>query len=244
MISFPIHLPPIEVSTKIDTPDGLHKQVTTWVGLLSPVVVPALTTLVPAGIIALFKIMQNLSRSRRSEELTARINQLAKYIADLPASVADQGDGAIGPRAALQAELNLTVSELTALQSRVRHSFHEVSSTATARLRAALLLFRPKGLPAFTLHALFYLYDVAFLFTILAVIFGKDPSTGNTEFISTASASAFVTDALAFIFLVGVASIPPLVLHHCAIKIHRRQIASVRASELPAGAAIPASQRV
>lgn len=225
----------------IDPPAEVQQHVSAWVTLLSKVVVPALTTLVPAGVIALFKIVQNLSRSRRSEALTARISQLAKYIADLPPG---PGESAISPRAAFTAELNLAVSELTALQSRVRHSFHEVSATATAKLRAALLLFRPKGLLAFTLHALFYLYDVAFLFCILAVIFAKDAKTGSTQFISTASPLAFISDALAFIFLVSVFSIPVFALHHYAIKIHRRQTTQAAAPEPQMVAAIPASQQV
>jgi len=208
----------------MDAQTEVQQHVSAWVTLLSRVVWPALATLVPAGITAAFKIVQNHSRNRRSDELTARISQLAKTIAEVPDLPASPGCG-VTPRAALTAELNLTVSELTALQTKVRHSFREVSSTATARLRGGLLLFRPSGTAAFVLHSLFYAYGAIFLFCILAVLMaGNDP--GGEPFISTKSASAFFTDSLAFIFLVAVFSIPSLILHHYAVKIHRRQMAA------------------
>ncbi len=208
----------------LDAQTEVQKHVSAWVTLLSGVVLPALATLVPAGITAGFKIMQNRSRNRRSDELTARISQLAKTIAELPELPVSPGCS-VTPRAALTAELNLAVAELTSLQTKVRHSFREVSVGATTRLQNGLLLFRPKGGLATTLHWFFYVYGAVFLFFIYAVL-----SPGNTPdgqpFISTKSISAFLSDFFAFIFLVGIFSIPFLVLHHYAIKIHRRQMAA------------------
>jgi hypothetical protein len=223
----------------LDAQTDVQRQVSAWVTLLSRVVWPALATLVPAGITALFKVMQNHSRNRRSDELTNRISQLAKAIAEVPDMAASPGSG-VTPRAALTAELNLAVNELTALQTKVRHSysFRGVSTTATTKLRNGLLLFRPRGTAATTLHVLFYLYGAVFLFCILAVLMASNDA-GAEPFFSTKSASAFFSDFLAFIFLVAIFSVPPLLLHHYAIKIHRKQTASLSdpAHPLPGPAA-------
>jgi len=208
----------------LDAQTEVQQHVSAWVTLLSRVVWPALATLVPAGITAVFKIAQNHSRNRRSDELTARISQLAKTIAEIPDLPASPGCS-VTPRAALTAELNLTVSELTALQSKVRHSFRVVSTSATTRQQNGLLLFRPKGALATTLHWLFYIYGAVFLFFVFAVLSPGNGSDGQ-PFISTKTLSAFFSDFFAFIFLVAVFSVPLLILHHYAIKIHRRQMAA------------------
>jgi len=222
----------------LDAQTDVQHQVSSWVSLLSRVVWPALATLVPAGVTALFKIAQSHSRSRRSVQLTDRISELAKSIAELP----DPCDGvAISPRAALTTELNLAVNELAALQSRARYNLRGVSNTATAKLRGALLLFRPQGKHALTVHVLFYIYNAFFLFCVLAVIFGDD-SPGSTPFFSYSSASDLLSEIIAFIFIVGAFSIPMLTLHHIAVKIHRKQFAATQPPDPNTAPPVPLAQ--
>jgi hypothetical protein len=148
--------------------------------------------------------------------LTERISKLAKSVSELPDISVATSNG-ITPRTALEAELNSAVTELTALQYRTSHRFAGVSTTTT-RLRAALLLYRPKGFAAFALHTLFYLYSFGLLFCLVAVMADQ-----SSPFISTASAGAFFSDLLAFIAVFGVLGIPPLIIRYYAARIHRRQ---------------------
>jgi hypothetical protein len=194
----------------------VQQQLSTKVNLLSKVVWPALATLVPAALTALAKIFQDHSRKRLSEQLTDRISRLAKSVSELPETSVIAANG-VTPRSALEAELNAAVNELTALQYRASHRFTGVSTTTT-RVRAALLLYRPKGLAAFTLHTLFYLYSFGLIFCLVAVMADQ-----SSPFISTASAGAFFSDLLAFIAIFGVLGIPPLIIRYYAAKIHRRQ---------------------
>jgi hypothetical protein len=227
----------------LDAQTEVQQHVSSWVTLLSRVVWPALATLVPAGITAVFKLAQNHSRSRRSVQLTDRISQLAKSIAELPEPCPGVS---VSPRAALTAELNLAVNELSALQTRARYHLRGVSNTATAKLRGALLLFRPQGKHALTVQTLFYLYNAFFLFCVLAVIFGDD-KPGDTPFFTYNSASDLLSEIIAFIFIVGIFSIPMLTLHHIAVKIHRKQpLATQPVEPQPVGthaaAPVPLSQ--
>jgi hypothetical protein len=194
----------------------VQQQLSTKVNLLSKVVWPALATLVPAGLTALAKLVQDHSRKRLSEQLTDRISRLARSISELPEVSLTTSSG-VTPRVALEAELNAAVNELTVLQFRASHRFTGVSITTT-RLRAALLLYRPKGFAAFTLHTLFYLYSFGLIFCLVAVMADQ-----SSPFISTASAGAFFSDLLAFIVVFGVLGIPPLIIRHFAAKIRRRQ---------------------
>lgn len=194
----------------------VQQQLSTKVNLLSKVVWPALATLVPAALTALAKLVQDHSRKRLSEQLTDRISRLAKSVSELPEVTPTTASG-VTPRAALEAELSAAVNELTVLQYRASHRFTGVSINTT-RLRAALLLYRPKGLAAFTLHTLFYLYSFGLIFCLVAVMADQ-----SSPFISTASAGAFFSDLLAFIVVFGVLGIPPLIIRHYAAKIRRRQ---------------------
>jgi hypothetical protein len=194
----------------------VQQQLSTKLNLLSKVVWPALATLVPAAITALFKIAQDHSRKRLGAQLTDRIASLAKCISELPEFPLAGGTG-VTPRTALTAELNSAVNELTALQNRVGRHLPGMT-TMTTRLRAAFLLFRPKGFLAFTLHTLFYLYSFGLIFCLIAVMADR-----SSPFISTASAGAFFSDLLAFIFIFGILGVPPLVIRYFAARIHRRQ---------------------
>ena len=194
----------------------VQQQLSTKVSLLSKVVWPALATLVPAALTAIAKLVQDHSRKRLSEQLTDRISRLAKSISELPEVTLTTASG-VTPRAALEAELSAAVNELTVLQFRASHRFTGVSINTT-RLRAALLLYRPKGFAAFTLHTLFYLYSFGLIFCLVAVMADQ-----SSPFISTASAGAFFSDLLAFIAVFGVLGIPPLIIRHFAAKIRRRQ---------------------
>ena len=204
--------------------DKIQKGGKEGVDFLSKVVWPALAALVPALGTALFKVFQDHSRARRSVQLTERISSLAKSLAELPELSPPANPSAVTPRAALTTELNLAVSELAAIQSRVHHSFRDLSSTATARMRSALLLYRPNGFLAFTLHALFYIYSLSFAFGLLAFLIGiADPTSGDPNVLGNVDHPSFVSDLLGFIMLVGIFSIPSLVLHHYAARIHRKQ---------------------
>lgn len=215
----------------------LQQQLSTKVNLLSKVVWPALATLVPAALTALAKLAQDHSRKRLSEQLTDRISKLAKNVAELPEISVAAANG-VTPRSALEAELNAAVNELTALQYRASHRFSGVS-ISTTRLRAALLLYRPKGLAAFTLHTLFYLYSFGLIFCLVAVMADQ-----SSPFISTASAGAFFSDLLAFVAIFGVLGVPPLIIRYYAAKIHRRQCLAAQGDapgSSPTPAAAPAS---
>ncbi len=194
------------------------------VGFLSKVVWPALAAVVPAAGTAFYKLAQDHSRARRSVQLTDRISSLAKSLAELPELPPPANQSAVTPRAALTTELNLAVSELAVIQTRVRHSFRDLSSTATARMKSALLFYRPKGFLAFMLHALFYAYTLTFAFGLLAFLISVgDPSSGDADALGNVAHPSFFSNLLGFIMLVAIFSVPALILRHYASKIHRKQ---------------------
>jgi len=204
--------------------DKIQKSGKESIDFLSKVVWPALAALVPAAATALFKVFQDHSRVRRSVHLTERISALAKSINELPDLPPTANPSATTPRAALTTELNIAVTELAGIQSHVRHSFRDLSSGATARMRSALLFYRPKCFLAFTLHILFYLYSLSFAFGLLAFLVGiGDATSTDPDALGNATRASFVTDLLGYIMLVGIFSLPALVLHHFAAVIHRRQ---------------------
>jgi hypothetical protein len=209
-------------------------------GPFAKFVLPAIATLIPAGITAALKWTQEHSRNRRSVALTERIAVLAKSIhelPELPASITS----AVTPQTALTVELESALHELTALQTRVRRGFGGVS-TITTKLRAGMLLYRPKGLLATTLHTVFFGYLFVFFFVIYA---GLAPdSTANVSDAKTPT--DFVTNLFAFLFIFGLAGIPPLILRHYAAKIHRRQCLEAQAASpatesSPLGSSVPVS---
>ncbi len=219
------------------------------VGFLAKVVWPALAALVPAVAAAFFKVAQDHSRTRRSVQLTDRISALAKSLAELPELPPPANPSAVTPRAALTTELNLAVAELASIQTRVRHSLRDFSSNATARMRSALLLYRPKGFLAFTLHALFFLYTLSFAFGLLAFLIGiGDTTASDADALGNVAHPSFVSNLLGFIMLVAIFSVPALILRHYAAKIHRKQCleAQMAPSPLippPVGAAVAVSQQ-
>jgi hypothetical protein len=213
----------------------VQQQLSTKVNLLSKVVWPALATLVPAAVTALAKITQDHSRKRLSEQLADRISKLARNISELPQVSVATATG-VTPLSVLEAELNAAVNELTALQFRASHRFAGVSTTTT-RVRAALLLYRPKGLAAVTLHTLFYVYSFSLIFCLVAVMADQ-----SSPFISTASAGSFFSDLLAFIVVFGVLGIPPLIIRYYAVKIHRRQCVESQAATVGSGPAPAVAQ--
>jgi hypothetical protein len=188
---------------------------------LSPfarLVVPAVITLIPAAITAGYKALQDHSRTRRSAELTDRICKLAKDISELPELPTTASEIPVSPRLALIAELNAAVCEITALQSRPAHRIGGVSISVAARLRSALLLYRPKGLLAFTLHVTFYLYSLVMVCFLVSLVTDK-----TTPLINTKDVSEFVIDVFLLIIVSGIFSIPALVLRNYAARIHRKQ---------------------
>ena len=187
-------------------------------GPFAKFVLPAVATLIPAGITAGLKWTQEHSRNRRSVALTERISALAKSIHELPELPPATLATNVTPQSALAVELDSALHELTVLQTRVRRGFGGVS-TITAKLRSGMLLYRPKGWAATSLHVAFFLYLFIFFFVLYA---GLAPD--STATVSSAKTpSDFVTNLLAFLFIFGLAGIPPLIIRHYAAKIHRRQ---------------------
>ena len=189
------------------------------VTLLSKVVWPGLATLVPAAATAGFKWAQDHTSKRRSAELTERISTLAKRISELPELPLGSATPTITPQAALTAELESAIHELTAIQTRVTTRRFTGLTTTAAKVRAAFLLYRPKGMTAWTLHIAFYAYSFLLIFVLLAVV-----SDQSTPFISS------VSDFFAFIFLFGVFGTPPLILRYYATKIQTKQCSQAHAA--------------
>lgn len=151
----------------------VNKQVNDGVSLVSRVVWPALATLVPVGVTALFKWAQEHSGTRMRVQLTERVSVLAKAIADLPpdplaatALSAEPGEFALAilaktttPKTALSAELDAVLRELTALQARAasrRFTPGFSAATAVSKVRFALLLYKPETAVAWMLHITFF----------------------------------------------------------------------------------------
>ncbi len=223
----------------------LSGQLTGQVSLLSKVVWPALATLAPTAVIAAFKWAQDHTHTRRSVQLTQRISELAKNISELPVLPLPSATAAVTPQSALTAELESALRELTALQTRASRRPTGVSAvtTVTTKLRAAFLLYRPKGVAAWTLHLAFYLYSVFMIFVLISVV-----SDQTAPFFNTKSFSDFVPDLFAFIFVFGVVGIPPLIIRYFAAKIHRKQCAQMQSAVPPAtlgpeATQIPSSQQ-
>ena len=200
-------------------------------GPLSKFALPALATLIPAGITAALKLAQDHSRNRRSVELTERISTLAKSIRELPELPATGALPAVTPQSALTVELESALHELTILQTRVRRGLTGMS-TITSKLRAGMLLYKPRGWAAVTLHTVFFTYLFVFFFVLYA---GLAPD--STATVSDAKTpSDFVTNLFAFLFIFGLAGIPPLIIRHYASKIHHRQCLEAQAAATPPAA--------
>jgi hypothetical protein len=181
--------------------------------LMSRVIWPALATLVPAGVTAAVSWTQSHSRDRRRTELTDRICVLAKSILELPDIAMPNPALAVTPKAALVAELESAVRELSHLQEGWSRRFAGATSLGS-RLRAIFLLYKPKGAAAYALHAVFYLYSicmVALFITMLGML-----AEAN-------SASEFTSNLVGVIVVFMALGIPPLVLRYFASRIHHRQ---------------------
>jgi hypothetical protein len=199
----------------------------TW---LSKAILPALATLIPTAVIAVSKWAQDHTHSRRSVQLTQRISELAKNISELPVLPFPSANAAVSPQSALTAELESALRELTAIQ--IRESRHprnvSVMATVTTKLRAALLLYWPKGFAAWTLHLAFYLYSVFMFFVLVAVV-----SDQTTPFFNTQSLSTFIPDLFGFLFVFGLVGIPPVIIRYFAARIHRKQCAAMQPAVPP-----------
>jgi hypothetical protein len=208
----------------------------TW---LSKAILPALATLIPTAIIAASKWAQEHTHSRRSVQLTQRISELAKSISELPVLPFPSVNAAVTPQTALTTELESALRELTALQ--IRQSRHprsvSVMATVTTKLRAALLLYWPKGFAAWTLHLTFYLYSIFMFFVLVAVV-----SDQTTPFFNTTSFSTFIPDLFGFLFVFGLVGIPPVIIRYFAARIHRKQCAPMQPAVSPAAISPETSQ--
>ena len=184
-------------------------------------VLPVLALLIPGAVTAASKWILDHSHQRRSAELTERVSTLAKSIAELPVLPLPSVNPAVTPQSALTVELEAALHELTALQTRTRRSFSGVTSI-TSMVRSALLLFRPKGFTAWVLHLCFYAYLPCFIFVLSAgfagAVLSKAGDTGGTP-------SDIVFRLVFFFTAFGILGIPPLIIRHFAVKIHRKQCA-------------------
>jgi hypothetical protein len=240
----------------------LSQQVTEKVGLVSKVVWPALATLVPAGVTAAFKWSQDHSRGKLRVQLTERVSALAKAIAELPPEAPAGLIAAATPHMALTAEMNEVLRELTALQTRAaqrRFTPGFSAASAISKVRAALLLYKPKGALAWMLHLAFFSYLIVLAFVLVAVTSSGSVSptdnnaapaiaanakagTGQTSggqsaATTTPGSSDTFTNVVAFIFIFGIAGVPPMIIRFYAAKIHRKQLESLAGA---AGKAAPA----
>ncbi|MGA3011115.1 MAG: hypothetical protein ABSD72_12725 [Terracidiphilus sp.] len=189
-------------------------------------VLPVLALLIPGAVTAASKWVLDHSHQRRSAELTERVSTLAKNISELPVLPLSNINPNITPQSALTAELEATLHELTALQIRARRSFSGVTSITSA-VRSALLLFRPQGATAWILHLCFYAYLPCFIFVLSAGWAGAVlPQAGDTG----GTASNIIFGLIFFFTAFGILGIPPLIIRHFAVKIHRRQCAEAQAA--------------
>jgi hypothetical protein len=183
--------------------------------------VPVISAIVPAAIAAFIKWAQDHDQQRRKADLIERIAKLAKNISDLPPA-SESGTGATDRfRAALDLEMESLLRELTLLQSHVSRRVIGVSSIASG-LRSALLLYRPKGFAAWTLHLAFYLSLLLLAFMSLGF------------FASTSDHTTAPTSPGVVIFIYIMLGVPPLILRFYAARIHRRQCANLQAATGPA----------
>jgi hypothetical protein len=189
-------------------------------------VLPAFATLIPAALTAASKWVLDHSHQRRSVELTERVSTLAKSISELPVLPLPSVNPTVTPQSALTAELEAALHELTALQTKTVRSFSGVTSI-TSVVRTALLLFRPKGFAAWVLHLCFYAYLPCFIFVLSAgfagVVLADAGATGGT-------ASDIVFKLVFFFTAFGILGIPPLIIRHFAVKIHRKQCAQAQSA--------------
>lgn len=189
-------------------------------------VLPAIATLIPAAVAAASKWILDHSHQRRSVELTQRVTTLAKSISKLPLLPLSNTNPNITPQSALTAELEATLHELTALQTKTVRSFSGVTSIAST-VRTALLLFRPKGFTAWILHLCFYAYLPCFIFVLSAGFAGVVLADAGD---AGGAASDIVFKLVFFFTAFGILGIPPLILRHFAVKIHRKQCAEAQAA--------------
>jgi hypothetical protein len=216
--------------------------------IASHLVWPTVAALIPASVTAGFKWVQEYSGDRRKTVLTERVTTLAKGIAELPDVPLT---AAATPRAALMAELEATVRELTTLQTRAPHRLAGGFALSMAKLRSALLLYRPRGLTGWLLHLSFYVYTSILLMGFLGMLIPDKPSTHaqtpaaaathqTSPAIATAPIQTPVSNPSLYLGF-AIIGIPPLVIRYFAAKIHRRQCATLAAAADVPTAASPAA---
>lgn len=217
------------------------------------VVLPALATLIPAAVTAIAKWGQDHSTKRQSAALADRIASLAKMIAELPQLPPNGRAPAITPQAALMAEMDVAVRELTLLQTRTKRSF----TTITSKMRSAFLLYKPQGWLAGTLHVAFFAYLFLFIMAAASGVFSEQTAavtadaqgsgvagtnSSNAHALSTGKQPANnrgnqtdpVANVFAFIVMFGTLGIPPLILRYFAARIHRKQCQESQSGTGPA----------
>jgi hypothetical protein len=91
----------------------------------------------------------------------------------------------------------------------------------TGWVQDTLLLYKPRGFVSWLLQGSFYAYTCIFLFFV-SVAVSPDSAAGDTKSVISASSSA--ADVVGYIVLIGVLSIPLLILHHFAAKRHYKLI--------------------
>lgn len=187
------------------------------IGQLDPRLPQALGALITLAGGTLWKWMQAHSHERRSAELTKRICSLSKSIHELPQLSLPSDALPVGPQAALAAELKSAIHELTALQTRPSRSIGLAS--LTAKMRSGLLLYRPKGAPAWTLHIVFYAYLLCFL---AFMWIGLSPDTSNPAD-PTLQPESFAFKVFLFVFVFAILGIPLLIIRFFAARIHEKQ---------------------
>jgi hypothetical protein len=208
----------------------VQQRLFTKVNLVSRVVWPALATLVPAVATAAFKWSQEHTGKRRSVALTERICSLSKSIAELPE--VSLSNSTTTPRAAMIAELESAVHELTAVQTKTHRRVASSVATTTAKIRSALLLYRPKGFAAWMLHLSFFAYLGIILLFFMGIMAPSDTPAPRTKLPSDS-----FTNAIMFLTAFGILGVPPLVIRYFAARIHRKQCAQL--SLTGAGAVCP-----
>ena len=207
----------------------VSKHVNENVSQLSKVIWQVLATVVTIGVPTAFKWVQDHSRTRRRIALTERVSTLAKSISELPEDAPGLA-AHVTPRDALQTELDSVLRELTGLQAKAPHRLGGFAG-ATASGRSMVLLYKPQGTKAWTLHIAFFSYAAFMIFCFMAVMTDATAS----PFGKSKSASGFFTYLVAYMFLVALASIPAFVLRYFAAKIHRRQCAQAQGVPNQAG---------
>jgi hypothetical protein len=220
-VQFPIARPeaPMFLAGPDIDPTKYHGDAVGIAGLFYRYILPGLAALIAPALTALVKKSMDLSHSRRSEALTEKISKLGDYIHGLPEVPPEDLSGPT-PRQALMAEMNAAILELSQLQNRKRVKLHAMPFSLGTRLRAAFLLYRPRGLRAFLVYGSFWFYSAVYLFMLAALL-----APGKDSLFDTSSAASLAGSIIGYLVMAAIFSVPSVLLHLAGIKIHRKQCA-------------------